>query len=191
MCVAIGGCGDGSGTPNGSSAPRGGAIRFTKTKSIRDASEGVRLARLRLPGGYASWFGEQYRVMGRAYFKLSVHMEESSRHRVVSAGGGSASLSPGEYGIAALGISRGCLGGHEYALAYGMLSDPEDTVVAQAHGVVTRLEKKVLPAHLRANGVLVYSLVPRGSLKIVTSARSGHTVSSEAYTESSEKLCPA
>jgi hypothetical protein len=159
-------------------------VKMPSGHVIRYARNGVRiLVRERLPGGYVSLIGARYTYVGQTYFELGRRLEKLGKHgRVVVAGGGGISMKPGRYGAVLMQIQHGCLGPHEYTLAYGLLRNPDDTVMAQGSGDAAVLFKEtVIPASLHADGLLIYSLLGRGATDVVTRTSSGRVVSSESY----------
>jgi hypothetical protein len=173
LCVAFAGCGASR------SAPRFGEY------GVKYVTNGIRtLARGRLPGG--AFFvidAVRYEFGGRTYSVLREHIGKIGQHRITGPGSGSAKVGHGRNGVLELSISSGCAAGHQYALAYGMLRDPQDSVVAQGQGVSIALKKVTVPASFGPYGVMVYSLVSRGQVDVVTRAPSGKIVGDESYGE--------
>jgi hypothetical protein len=119
--------------------------------------------------------------MGAKYFELGTHAYRPLKRKLVSSGGGGVSIMPDEHGVLRMQIEHGCVGPHEYTLAYGLLRRPADTVVAHIGATEVRLTRTAIPAYLGADGALVYGLLRRGSIDIVTRTPGGRRVSSEAY----------
>ncbi len=179
VCAAVAGCGESN--PRESSATYLGG-RLIKKYPIKYAPNGRQtLARERLPGGYISLVGERYAYMGQAYLKLSAHMEELGKKGLVSAGGGGTSIKPGEYGASLMQVERGCFGRNEYTLVYGLLRDRSDTVTARGHRTSIVLKRVAIPADLHAGGILVYTVLGRGPIDVVTQTPSGRVVNNESY----------
>jgi hypothetical protein len=96
-------------------------------------------------------------------------------------GGRTGSEAMGLSGISGSEISSGCVGSFAYAVAYGMLRDPQDRVTAQAHGTITKFKKVLIPANFHPDGVLVYTVLRRGPIDIVAQMPSGRVVARETY----------
>ncbi len=139
------------------------------------------LARERIGGGFVLVVGERYDYMGAKYFELGTHAYRPLKRKLVSSGGGGVSIMPDEHGVLRMQIEHGCVGPHEYTLAYGLLRRPADTVVAHIGATEVRLTRTAIPAYLGADGTFVYGLLRRGSIDIVTRTPGGRRVSSEAY----------
>jgi hypothetical protein len=180
--LVLAGC-DGS----GSSAHPSGAHAVTY------APNGVqRLVRGRLAtGAKFSVSGERYSYLGQTYFGLKATVEEqSTASRVGNGSSSTTSTKPGEHGVSVIRMQTGCTGSHAYALAFGFLRAPRDTVLAQGHEATTVLHHVPIPASLHAGGVLVYSLLPSTPSDVIVRAPNGKTVSDESYTGLPTEHCP-
>jgi hypothetical protein len=187
VCVVIGGCGS--------------AVQITGAKHDRQAlsagrprllgkvSTNTLLARGRLPGGYFSWSEQQYDYDDRAYIKIGDTVEEARRHAVSPISGGAVSLLPNEYGSQTLGVKYGCLAKHEFALAYGLVRDRGDTVIARERQGIVVLKEKPLPSIGRRGGVFVYSSALQWPLDLTTRTPSGRIADEETYIGPGSKLC--
>jgi hypothetical protein len=130
-----------------------------------------------------------YRSGDRAYLKLATEIEEVTGHGLVAVSAGSTSIQAGGYGAAAFGIKRGCLAGHDFALAYGIMQDRHDTAVAMTRGAPIKLMEKALPSDFRTQGTLVYASVPPGPIDLVVSAPGGGIVANEVYAAPGSNQC--
>jgi hypothetical protein len=179
-CMAIVGCG----STSTAHAPRVRLVKSNSTVAARPrtfATSDVRtVGGGRLPGGRFSLFGERGEYDGERYFKLGVRLEEAGPHGPISAGGGAVSMRPGGYGALSIEVERGCVGGFEYGLVYGLLRDSSDSVSAERNARSLRLKKRAIPASL-GEGTLVYSLLPPGPVSIVTRTTSGRIVDEEHF----------
>jgi hypothetical protein len=120
--------------------------------------------------------GERYRFLGRVYFELKVHVEETSE-----SGSGSA------HSFGVLGrrpsaldwqVETGCRP-HPYVILYSVLKAPSDTVFVRASGKLTAMRRVAIPASLHAGGPLVYSTSIAPSSELIIRTPSGKTVLSE------------
>jgi hypothetical protein len=174
MCIAVAGCGE-------SHHPKHSPI-VIRQHPVKYLPNGVRtLVRERVSGGYVSIIGQRYEYLGRTYFGLAKRTEEPGERRG-AIGGGSTPIEPGEHGIMVMEVEQGCVGTHEYALAEGLLRESRDTVTAHGHGVPITFKKLPIPANLHASGVLVYALLTRGRIDVLTRAPNLRVVRDESYT---------
>lgn len=179
LCVIVTGCGA---SP---SAPRFGE------HPVQYAHNGVRiLAKGRLPSGtYFVIAALRYKFMGRTSSRLGLRYESPSEHGFVGApgwsGGPSLESARGEARSLVMNISRSCSGAYRFALAYGLLRDPKDTVTAQEHGTGIVVKRVAVPVSFEVHGVLVYTLLGRGPTDVVTRTPSGRVVSNESYPQES------
>jgi hypothetical protein len=77
--------------------------------------------------------------------------------------------------------STGCRP-QEYAILYGVLRDPRDTVLARNGGQLTRLRKVRIPSVLHARGVLAYAGFQGVPSEVLVRSPSGKTLSVEKLT---------
>jgi hypothetical protein len=92
--------------------------------------------------------GEAYRFLEHIHFALQV--------RITNGGGGGESPSGRKPKLFSWALWRGCEP-HPYAILYGLLKQPGDTVLARMSGTLRPLPHVPIPAHLHAGGVLVYT----------------------------------
>lgn len=168
----------------------------------------VTLAHGRLPQGPSfAIHGEAYRKLGTVHFELKLTVSNEGEGFFGTGGGDSfeASIEGPEAsnGVFDLGTQRlgtegltfasqassGCEP-QPYAIVYGLLKAPSDTVLARVSGTLVPLQKVAIPARLHAGGVLAYwAFAPLPTELLVRNA-SGHTVAirnlSEAATASTE-----
>jgi hypothetical protein len=71
--------------------------------------------------------------------------------------------------------STGCLP-QPYAIVYGLLKAPRDTVLARVSGTLVPLRKVAIPARLHAGGVLVYGAFTPMPTELLVRNASGRTV---------------
>ena len=139
---------------------------------LKFLQHGIRaLVHSRVPGGPAfSIKGEAYRFLGHIHFALSVE--------ITNGGGGGESLSGRKPNLFSWAVWRACQP-HPYAIIYGLLKNPSDTVLARTSGTLRRLRRAPIPAHLYAGGVLVFiasTIVPS---ELIVRAPSGKTILTE------------
>lgn len=72
---------------------------------------------------------------------------------------------------------------HEYAIMYGLLKSPRDTVLARVAGVLQPLRHVTIPASLHAGGVLAYIVLPSVPTELVVRTPAGKTVETENLTK--------
>jgi hypothetical protein len=138
---------------------------------------------------------ERFRELGASYFQLRA---EVSEQRLFGAGGASGSLfgseSEPEPGLAGQVIrlgglgeggpftphtSDGCVPPHPYAIVYGVLKAPRDTVLARVSGKLVPLRKVVIPSRLHAGGVLAYGAFSPLLSELLVRSPTGKTIGSE------------
>jgi hypothetical protein len=146
------------------------------------------LVRKQIPGGEFSIIAKRYKYLGRSYSVLE-DREERSGERGMGASGGGPDIEAGQHGLLEMDVSRGCLDGHLYAVAYGMLRDPTDLVTERTRDTVSKLDKVIIPASFRPDGVLVYTVLGQGSIDIMTRTQSGRVVTNESYPDREVIVC--
>jgi hypothetical protein len=141
---------------------------------------------------------ERYRDLGTAYFKLKADVSEQ---RLFSTGGIRGSLfgseSESEPGPAQAGLGHAFrVGGLDegskfaphtsdgcepepYAIVYGLLKAPRDTVLAQVAGKLLPLRKVTIPARLHAGGVLAYGAFSPLPSELLVRNPAGKIIASE------------
>jgi hypothetical protein len=136
-----------------------------------------------LPQGPSfSIVGERSGAMSKTHFELSVEVaaEEalggliSSSGSLIAAGEGSRSK-PSPF---ALQRSTGCQP-HEYAILYGLLIAPADTVLARSSGSLQPFQRVRIPASLHAHGVLAYIALPSLPSEVLVRTPAGRTLFTE------------
>jgi len=124
-----------------------------------------------VPGGPAfSIKGEAYRFLGHIHFALAVE--------ITNGGGGSESPSGHKPNLFSWAVWRACQP-HPYAILYGLLKDPADTVLARTPGTLHALRHVAIPAHLHAGGVLVYTASATVPSELIVRTPSGKTILTE------------
>lgn len=133
---------------------------------------GIRiLVHSRVPRGPAfSIKGEAYRFLGHIHFALAVE--------VTNGAGGGESPSGRKPSLFSWAVWRACKP-HPYAILYGLLKNPSDTVLARTAGTLRRLRRAPIPAYLHAGGVLVYTASTTVPSELIVRTPSGRTVLTE------------
>jgi hypothetical protein len=169
--------------PNGvRTVERTGAIAVKYT-----ANDLQTLVRKRVPGGYFSIIAKRSEYRGKASSTLEDRFEVPRRHSFETpnehglvTSGGSAGL-PMEADSLNIQIDHACAGEYPYGLAYGILSDPKNAVIARGNGTPITFKKVRIPLSFQAEGVLVYGLLGPGQATVVMKAPDGHVVGSRRY----------
>jgi hypothetical protein len=185
LCMSVVSCG-GAGSQHYTSdthKTKDNGSQATATKyPVTYLAGGVQtLVRERLSTGYSVLTAVRYRYKGGTYSALRQHVEEPGVSGTVSAGGSGRSMAPEGHGPVEIGIVHGCVGVTGYALAYGMLRSPGDTVTALDSKGAIRFRKVVIPAKFYPHGVLVYASLAPGPVELVVTTPSGSVVSKERY----------
>jgi hypothetical protein len=134
-----------------------------------------------------------YRELGVPHFELSLEIENES---LFGESGASAIAQTVEEGFGRRGTrafkpqaSAGCQP-QPYAIVYGLLKAPGDSVLALVSGKLVALRKLAIPAHLHAGGVLAYGTFSPLPTELVVRNASGATIGREnlsrAATEATE-----
>jgi hypothetical protein len=71
----------------------------------------------------------------------------------------------------------------EYAVLYGVLHDPRDTVLARSAGQLTPFREAPIPALLRAGGVLAYSGLKGVPAEVLVRSPAGKTIAVERFAQ--------
>lgn len=140
--------------------------------------------------------GARYRLLGHVHSQLTLSVgtepdgiedesgeeegtfELSERHRPLQ-------------GYLESKVSTGCWP-HEYAILFGLLEKPHDTVLAKVSGTLLALNSIPIPASVHAHGVLVYLASASQPEEIVVRSPSGSVVASEdlhAYATEQRETC--
>ncbi len=119
---------------------------------------------------------------GRSQSEIRHHFELPSAHGLESGGwSGGPVLGGVELRVLAMHVDHGCHRANVYALAFGLLRAPQDTVTSESAGKAVAFKKVTIPASFHPDGVLVYELLGPRSTNIVTRTPSGRVVSSEPF----------
>jgi hypothetical protein len=152
--------------------------------SLKRLPGGTRtIARGSLPQGPSfSIIGERDSLMGKIHFDLRVE---------VAAGAEAGDLIGGTNTIVvgvhrkpkpsppfALKMRTGCQP-HEYAILYGVLKAPTDTVLARSAGSLQPLRRVRIPASLHIHGVLAYIALPAVPSELLVRTPTGKTIFTE------------
>ena len=137
----------------------------------------------RLPQGPSfSIVGERSTQMGHNDFKLRINVAAEAGlggfiggSSTLSAGG---QIKPKPNPPFVLEMEAGCRP-HEYAILYGILKAPTDTVLARISGTLQPLRRKRIPARLHAHGVLAYIALPTVPSELLVRTPAGKTVFTE------------
>ena len=145
------------------------------------------LVRERVPGGYFSIIAKRSTYRGKTSSTLEDRFEVPRRHNFEApnehglvTSGGSAGL-PMEAASLNIQVDHACAGSYSYALAYRILSDPKNSVIARGSGTPITFKKVRIPLSFQAEGVLVYGLLGPGQANVVMKAPDGHVVGSQRY----------
>jgi hypothetical protein len=150
----------------------------------------VHLAHGSLPQGPSFTIrGEGYRKLGSNHFELKL---QASNEGLLFGGdgeGGSAFAADlaVPYGVRVLEpqAASGCLP-QPYAIIYGLLKAPRDTVLARVSGTLVPLQKVAIPARLRPGGVLVYGAFTPLPTELLVRNQSGKIVARENLSETAK-----
>lgn len=152
----------------------------------------VELAHGNLPAGPSfSIRAERYRELGHIHFKLK--FTASNEESLTGSGGGDLLESTGAAEAEGSSVafpgrppqqpqafarqtSSGCVP-QPYAIVYGILRAPGDTVLARVSGTLVALKEVPIPARLHAGGVLAYGAFSPIPTELLTRDASGKLVS--------------
>jgi hypothetical protein len=124
-----------------------------------------------LPGGpQFAIVGQAFHFFGRIHFALQVDITDQ--------GGGGESASGERPKLFTWALYEGCKP-QQYAIVYGLLKAPRDTVLARTSGVLHPLHRVAIPAHLHAGGVLVYAAAGTVPSELILRSPSGRTIVTE------------
>lgn len=122
-----------------------------------------RLAVDRVPeGAEFAIIGQRYTRAGHDYLSLSTHFENPGE--VDRGGSGTGGGGPGS-GLLEANHEEGCEI-HPYAIFYGILTRPSDSVVLRGDGRRFPTRRAALPASLHTAGVLVYGTAAGSRLRV-------------------------
>ena len=141
------------------------------------------IARGTLPQGPSfSIVGERYSFMSKTHFDVRVEVTAGEEVDGFTSGASSIvvgnRLKPTPSPPFALKIATGCLP-HEYAILYGILKAPADSVLARSSGSLQSLRRIRIPASLHVHGVLVYIALSTVPSELLVRAPNGKTVFAE------------
>jgi hypothetical protein len=151
-----------------------GAIAAVAPAPVKFVAGGTQeLAHRKLPGGQTfTIIGERYRFEGRVYFSLASSV---NRPGTPPGGGGSSSFSPSEQpGVFVSSVQVAC--NPPYALVFGLLRAPSDSVRAREGHRTTVLRQASIPAVLHARGVLVYASLAGPPSELIVRRPDGNRV---------------
>jgi hypothetical protein len=149
----------------------------------------VQLAHGSLPQGPSFTIrGEGYRKLGADHFELKLKV--SNEELLFGGGGEGGSLEGGvalPNGVRVLEpqASSGCLP-EPYAIVYGLLKAPRDTVLARVSDTLVPLRKVAIPGRLHPGGVLVYGAFTPLPTELLVRNQSGKTVDRKDLSETAK-----
>lgn len=156
--------------------------------AVKYAANGLQtLVRERVPGGYFSIIAKRSEYRGKTSSTLEDRFEVPRRRSfemlnehglVTSSSSAGMSLEADSLNIL---VDHACAGAYSYALAYGILSDPKNSVIARGSGTPITFKKVRIPLSFQAEGVLVYGLLGPGQATVVMKAPDGHVLGSQRY----------
>jgi hypothetical protein len=134
---------------------------------------------------------ERYRKLGTVHFEFK--LEVSNEEELFGGGGGGGFLeSRVEEGTGLGGgrsfqpqISSGCQP-QPYAIIYGLLEAPRDTVLARVSGTLVPLREVPIPARLHAGGVLAYAALSPLPTELLVRSPNGKTVDTKNLSEAAK-----
>jgi hypothetical protein len=136
---------------------------------------------------------ERYRKLGTVHFELKL---EVSNEEELFGGGGEGFLGEGELVPGASTRSRltftplassGCQP-QPYAIVYGVLKAPRDTVLARVSGGLVPLRKVAIPARMHAGGVLVYGAFSPLPTELLVRGARGTTIGREDFAQQAQSV---
>lgn len=187
FCIA--GCGGphvGVNTRRGRGSELTGRQEQITPLSVKYLSPGVRtVIKVHVPGGFLVISAQRYKYRGKFYSSLSYESEPANngsrpRRRRDSRGGGPSLTMEGS-DIVEMRVSYGCVGRYAYTLAYGLLRNSANIVMARASGKTIILRKVMMPVEFHSDGVLVYSLLEQSPFELITQTHAGRILREENY----------
>jgi hypothetical protein len=134
--------------------------------------------------------GEHFRKLGTEHFELKFRI--SNEEHLFGGGGegaggfaGSLSMPEGSGRALEPMASSGCQP-QPYAIIYGLLEAPHDTVLARVSGDLVPLRTVTIPAREHAGGVLVYGAFSPLPTELIIRNASGKTVNTTNLTEAAK-----
>ncbi len=138
------------------------------------------IARGSLPQGPSfSIVGERYTLTGHTHFTLRVNVAAEAGFGGLTGGtstivvGGH--LKPKPSTPFAVKMETGCQP-HEYAILYGILKAPTDTVLVRSSGSLKPLRRVRIPASLHVHGALAYIALPAMPSELLVRTPNGKTI---------------
>jgi hypothetical protein len=133
--------------------------------------------------------GEHHRVMGETHLDLSVEAAAEGAGGITSSSG--SLIAAGERARPksspfALQTHTGCQP-HEYAILYGILKAPTDTVLARSSGSLQPFRRVRIPASLHVHGLLAYIALPALPSEVLVRTPTGKTVFTENLARSARE----
>jgi hypothetical protein len=146
---------------------------------------------------------ERYRKLGTVHFELKLDISSEETLFSESAGnsfesnfaasdgeqapilGGGRLIVPNGSPAFEPSASSGCLP-QPYAILYGVLKAPRDTVFARVAGKLVELPRVAIPAHLHAGGVLVYGALSPLPTELLIRGPSGKTITRRDLAEAAK-----
>jgi hypothetical protein len=138
------------------------------------------IARGSLPQGPSfSIVGERYILLGHMHFALRVKIAAEAGFGGLIGGASTivvgGHLKPKSSTPFALKMETGCQP-HEYAILYGILKAPTDTVLVRSSGSLQALRRVRIPASLQVHGVLAYIALPAMPSELLVRTPAGKTI---------------
>jgi hypothetical protein len=152
--------------------------------SLKRLPGGTRtIARGSLPQGPSfSIIGERDSLMGKIHFDLRVEVAAGAEAGDLTGGTSTIvvgrHLKPKSSPAFVLKMRTGCQP-HEYAILYGVLKAPTDTVLARSSGSLQPLRRVHIPASLHVHGVLAYIALPAVPSELLVRTHTGKTIFTE------------
>jgi hypothetical protein len=130
---------------------------------------------------------ERYRKLGTVHFELKF---EASNEELLFGGGNGGSFEgdvtdPRGWQAFQPQASSGCQP-QPYAIVYGLLKVPSDTVLARVSGKLVPLRNVTIPAHLHAGSVLAYGVFSPLPTELLIRDASGKTIDSASLAEAAK-----
>jgi hypothetical protein len=85
----------------------------------------------------------------------------------------------------------GCAGAIPYVVAFGLLRDGHNLVLARRQGMMVALKAVSMPRALYAGGTLVYTVLSSVPSEVVIQTPNGTPISRERYAGLGSERCPS
>jgi hypothetical protein len=134
--------------------------------------------------------GERFSFGGETHLELRAEVVVQEDEGVLgdltreSGGGRSSTAKPSPF---SLETKTGCHP-HEYALLYGILKAPADTVLARVAGALRPFQRAQIPRSLHAHGVLAYTALAVEPSEVIVRTPAGKTVFSKSLAGASREV---